>query len=165
MRMKRRISSLLIAVTIFAFLPGSCIKTEDYAAIEKQNINDFISSNPDLLFTQKESGLYYYETTAGTGDALRAHDTAFVVYTGKFLNGGVFDSNVGQDTLSFPVGENQWVIPGFDEGISYMKKGSKSVFILPSSLAYGSTGYGYIPGYTPLLFEVSLGRIARGPAR
>ena len=34
-----------------------------------------------------------------------AHDTAHVVYTGKFLNGNVFDSNVGGADLVFPVGE------------------------------------------------------------
>src|SRR5512133_1666177 len=119
MRMKRSISSLLAAVVFFALLLGSCIKKQDFGAIEQQNINDFITNNPTLLFTQKESGLYYYEAVAGTGDALRAHDTAYVVYTGKFLNGSVFDTNVGQDTLAFPVGETEWVIPGFDEGVSY----------------------------------------------
>lgn len=165
MRIKRRISSLFAAVVVLALLLGSCIKKEDFAAIEQKNIDDFIANNPTLLFTQKESGLYYYEAVAGTGDALRAHDTVYVVYTGKFLNGSIFDTNVGKDTLSFPVGENEWVIPGFDEGVSYMKKGSRSIFIIPSSLAYGPTGYMYISGYTPLLFEVTLGRIVKGPGK
>ncbi len=165
MRMKRRIGSLLATVVMVALLMGSCIKKEDYAAVEQRNIEDFISNNPDLLFTQKPSGLYYYEAVAGTGDALRARDTVYVVYTGKFLSGSIFDSNVGKDTLVFPVGEDQWVIPGFDEGVSYMKKGSKSVFIMPSSLAYGPTGFMFISGYTPLLFEVTLGRIGRGPGK
>src|SRR5512133_3113881 len=128
MKIKRRISSITAALVVFALIMGSCMKHEDLSSREQANIQDFITKNPDLHFTQKESGLYYFEITPGTGDALNPHDTAFVIYTGMFLNGSVFDTNVGGDTFYFPVGESdkQWVIPGFDEGISYMKKGSKS---------------------------------------
>ena len=58
-----------------------------------------------LDFVQKPSGLYYLETLAGTGTAPVAHDTVYVVYTGKFLNGTVFDTNVGGNQLVFPIGE------------------------------------------------------------
>ena len=94
-----------------------------------------------------------------------AHDTAYIFYTGKFLNGNIFDSNVGtKDTLVFPVGEN-YMIQGYDEAITYMKEGGKALILIPSSLAYGPTGWCTIGGYTPLLFEIYLVRIAKGPGK
>lgn len=165
MRDKIRFGSQLLTVAAFLLLLGSCMKTENFAELEKQNIQNFIENNPDMVFTQKESGLYYREVTPGTGDALKTHDTVYVFYTGKFLDGYVFDTNVGKDTLGFAVGENQWVIPGFDEGVSYMKEGGQSMFIIPSNLAYGPVGYGFIGGYTPLLYDVKLVKISRGPGK
>jgi FKBP-type peptidyl-prolyl cis-trans isomerase len=46
-----------------------------------------------------------------------------------------------------------------------MKQGGKSMFLVPSSLGYGSMGnyYGGISGYTPLLFEVQLVLLKKGP--
>lgn len=153
---------LLSIIAVLGLVTLSCNKEPNYADLEQENIQNFINSNPDTPFSQKESGLYYHEATAGTGEAIRVHDTAKVIYTGKFLNGGVFDTNVGGDTLSFPVGEDK-MIAGFDEGVSYMKVGGTAILLIPSSLAYGPTGYYSIPGYTPLLFNVKLARIVRSP--
>lgn len=161
MRMKRRLYTLLIVTIAMGLFLGSCLKEPDYAELEQSNIDEFINNNPDVPFIKKESGLYYHEVTAGTGETIRTHDTAKVIYSGEFLNGGIFDPNDG-DTLSFPVGENK-MIPGFDEGISYMKEGGTSILLVPSSLAYGSAGYLIIPGYTPLLFSVKLAKIVRKP--
>jgi FKBP-type peptidyl-prolyl cis-trans isomerase len=87
------------------------------------------------------------------------------MYTAKFLNGNIIDTNVGtSDTLIFPVAEN-YLIQGFDEAITYMKEEGKALLLIPSSLAYGTTGYFSIPGYTPLLFEVYLTRIVKGPGK
>ena len=60
---------------------------------------------------------------------------------------------------------SQGLIQGFNEGLSYMKQGGKSLFLVPSSLGYGSMGnyYGGISGYTPLLFEVQLVLLKKGP--
>jgi FKBP-type peptidyl-prolyl cis-trans isomerase len=80
----------------------------------------------------------------------------YLFYTGKYLDGRVFDSNVAKkDTLILPIGE-LWLIPGFDEGIQYMKVGGKAMLLIPSDLGYGSSGRGPIGGFTPLLFDVEL---------
>ena len=91
------------------------------------------------------------EVLAGTGIIPVTNDTAYVKYTGKFLEGTTFDTNVGttQKDFVFTVGEN--VIAGFDEGVTYMKVGGKSTLLIPSNLAYGTQGYYIIPGYTPLI--------------
>jgi FKBP-type peptidyl-prolyl cis-trans isomerase len=108
--------------------------------------------------------LYFYETLAGTGNSPAVHDTAYVQYTGKFLDGTTFDTNVGKDAFPFPVGEG-YAIAGFDEGIQYMKEGGKAILLIPSNLAYGSQGYYTISGFTPLLYEVELKKIVPGVAK
>lgn len=132
---------------------------------ETSKIEEYLASNSNLNFDLKTSGLYYLELEPGNGLPANAHDTAYVFYTVSLLNGTELDSNVGTvDTLIFPVNEG-YLISGFDEGVTYMKVGGKAKFLVPSSLAYGTTGdyYGTIAGYTPLLFDVILSRVKQGP--
>jgi len=132
----------------------------DQGTLEDVLIHNYIISNPNLSFQLKPSGLYYSDLIVGSGPAPVAHHAAYVIYTGKFLNGVVFDTNVGDpDTLTFPVGEG-WLIPGMDEGITYMREGGKALLLIPSKLAYGTAGlYPDIPGDIPLLFEVNLVKV------
>ena len=158
-------TSLHVAAVIL-FLTQSCDISKKYERAERDKINEFLFNNSDLDFELKPSGLYYLEVEAGEGRLAITHDTAFVKYTGKFLNGIVFTSNVEtNDTLIRPVNEGR-LISGFDEGLTYMKVGGKSTMLIPSNLAYGSYGsYPYIDGYTPLLFEVELVKVIPGPGK
>jgi FKBP-type peptidyl-prolyl cis-trans isomerase len=151
-------ASLLMLVAGLLLSLVSCNPSAKYEKEEKQAIADYLASNPQYDFTHEASGLYYFETVTGTGASPATHDTAYVIYTAKFLNGTAFDSNVGKAALPFPVGEG-YAIAGFDEGVSYMKEGGKAIFVIPSNLGYGSTGQYTIPGYTPLLYEVELSKV------
>ena len=103
------------------------------------------------------SGLEYVETEAGTGAQARAGDTVRVHYTGKFLDGKVFDSSISRgEPLEFPLGKGR-VIRGWDEGIALMKVGGKATLTIPPQLAYGESGAGgVIPPNATLLFDVEL---------
>jgi FKBP-type peptidyl-prolyl cis-trans isomerase len=165
MKMKRGMGMLTVIASVMIIALASCMpKQENYAELEQQNIQQYLTENPTLNFEQKESGLYYLQLTPGTGNVPGPHDTVSLFYTGKFLTGYQFDTNVGGDTLKFALGKN-FAIPGFEEGISYMNKGAKARILIPSSLAYGPTGSYYIPGYTPLLFDIYLVGIKPGSAR
>ena len=121
---------------------------------EKEEIEAYLSANDTLDFVKQPSGLYYHEVVAGTGISPERADSAFVKYTGKFLSGGIFDSNVSSGKLyGFIIGQN---ITGFDEGITLMKPGGKSTILIPSKLGYGAMGTYGISGYTPLLFDIEL---------
>src|SRR5512133_738875 len=156
--MSKKIIRLSAFAVVLIFIASSCLKVDqkDMGAAEQDLIDNFIGANPTLLFQKKESGLYYYELKAGAGLQPSIHDTAYVVYTGKFLGGYVFDSNVGEDTASFALGDSS-IIAGFAESVSYMKEGGKSISLIPSVLAYGPYGRPpFIPGYAPLLYEIEL---------
>ena len=152
----------LAAGTILSLV--SCNPAAKYEKEEKESMNNYLNSNSNLNYELKPSGLYYLEVQAGTGRTPVAHDTAYVRYTGKFLNGTVFDSNVGKPDLIFPVAEG-YLIAGFDEGITYMKEGGKASFLVPSNLAYGPSGRGIIGGYTSLLYDVELVHVKPGPGK
>jgi FKBP-type peptidyl-prolyl cis-trans isomerase FkpA len=155
--------AFILAATLMISLV-SCNPARKYEKDEATAISRFLSSNDTITFTQQKSGLYYYELLTGTGRTPVAHDTAYVYYTGKYTNGTVFDTNVGGAILKFPVGEGL-MIPGFDEGVALMKEGGKAILLLPSNLAYGTQGYYTIPGYTPLVFDVYLQKVAPGPTK
>jgi peptidylprolyl isomerase len=80
-------------------------------------------------------GLLYF-TVGMTSAKVAAGDTIQVYYTGTFVNGTVFNSNVGGNVLQFTVGANQ-VIPGFDQGVRGMALNSNRTLTIPMYEAYG----------------------------
>ena len=148
---------LPIVAVIIMISAVSCDPSKKYEKQEKEDIQAYLAKNSNLNFVKQPSGLYYLEVVPGTGQSAVLYDSAYVNYTGKFLDGTIFDSNVTQGKLyGFVVGSN---IVGFDEGITLMKEGGKSTFLIPSSLGYGTYGTSLIPGYTPLLFDVELVKV------
>lgn len=101
------------------------------------------------------SGLQYVVEKEGTGAQPTAEDEVTVHYTGKHLNGQVFDSSVNRgEPATFPLNR---VIPGWTEGVQLMKEGAKYTFFIPSDLAYGPQGVpGAIPPHSTLIFDVEL---------
>lgn len=138
------------------------------AEAAKKAFSDYIANNhPNAKKTA--SGLYYDITSKGSGKQAVAGKLASVNYTGKFLDGKVFDTsseevakasgnhnpNRKYQPIEFPLGQRR-VIPGWDEGVQLLKEGDKAVFIIPANLAYGSRGAGPIKPNTPLVFDVEL---------
>ena len=103
------------------------------------------------------TGLYYVMTQEGNGEKPEAGQMVKVHYTGKLLDGTVFDSSVERgEPINIPIGVGQ-VIPGWDEGIQMMSKGEKGVLYIPYYLAYGDRQAGdKITPFSNLIFEVEL---------
>ena len=101
------------------------------------------------------SGLQYRVIKEGEGLAPTAEDEVTVHYTGKLINGQVFDSSVNRgEPATFPLNR---VIPGWTEGLQLMKEGAKYEFMIPSDLAYGPQGvHNAIPPHAVLIFDVEL---------
>lgn len=107
-----------------------------------------------------ESGLQYEVLESGKGDSPKASDNVEVHYTGKLIDGTVFDSSVERGVpASFGVTQ---VIPGWVEALQLMHEGDKWRLYIPSDLAYGPNGAGGVIGPNmTLIFDVELLRIIK----
>ncbi len=148
------------------------MQAEEGATFAKYLADNKITAKPT------ESGLYYIESKKGNGKKPKAGEMVKVNYTGRLLNGTIFDTSdeataktAGTyhkerkyEPYEFAVGVGG-VIPGWDEGIMMMSVGSKGQLIIPSAIAYGAQGGGPIPPFSPLVFDVELVAVSPAPAQ
>ncbi len=100
------------------------------------------------------SGLSYKVVKPGTGANASDSDQIKVHYTGKLIDGTVFDSSVDRgEPVDFAVSQ---VVPGFGEGLKLMNKGAQYTLYIPASLAYGNNAVGTIPPGSTLVFDVEV---------
>ncbi len=104
------------------------------------------------------SGLKYVVVAAGEGPQVKTGDKVKVYYHGVLDDGKVFDSNFGFDAFGFEVGKKE-VIPGWDEGLTYLREGDKAVLIVPPDLAYGNRQVGSIPPNSTLTFHIHVKKV------
>lgn len=122
--------------------------------LESELLAEYIKEH-NIKANPTESGLYYIQKKAGKGAKAEMGKTVSVHYTGRLLDGTIFDTSEGREPISFPLGAGR-VIPGWEEGVSLMRVGEKATLIIPSSIGYGSYDAGMIPPYSTLVFEVEL---------
>jgi FKBP-type peptidyl-prolyl cis-trans isomerase FkpA len=142
-------------------------------AIKKQEpakLKKFVADKK-LKITTTASGLQYAITKPGSGNFPVAGDTAVVNYTGRLLDGKLFDTSVKEDAMKekkqfdprrkyepirVAVGEGK-VIRGWDEGLLLLNKGAKATLVIPSELGWGEQGAPPVIGpYTPVTFDVEV---------
>ena len=101
------------------------------------------------------SGLQYEVLEEGKGPKPEAGDTVVVHYTGRLIDGTVFDSSEERgEPATFGVTQ---VIPGWVEALQMMNAGSRWRLFIPSNLAYGPNGAGGVIGPNQtLIFDVNL---------
>ncbi len=116
----------------------------------------FLTENNDkegIITT--ESGVQYKILNAGSGATPSAKDNVTVHYTGKLIDGTVFDSSVERgESATFAVSN---VIAGWAEAIQLMPLGATFELFIPQELGYSDRGVGSdIPPFATLIFEVEL---------
>lgn len=169
-----KLATAALGVAVASMFVGSCGKqkpqTADSASVDsmvaavveaQDSTADMSSYNAAFFeaaegYTTTPSGLKYVTVVEGTGAAPTASDMVTVHYTGRLLDGTVFDSSIPRgEPTTFPL---QAVIKGWTEGLQLMKEGGKTVFYIPSDLAYGEMGTpgGPIGPNADLIFEVEL---------
>ncbi len=137
--MKINIFVILLASVLVVFFVGQYFFPQE----EVVNVEE---ENSDLTIEIMEEG---------EGKTVQEGDTAYVYYKGTFLNGSVFDSNIGGNPFSFTLGEGR-VIEGWEKGVEGMKEGEKRRLVIAPHLAYGERGMGIIPPDSTLVFEIEL---------
>jgi FKBP-type peptidyl-prolyl cis-trans isomerase len=133
--------------------------TPDYGQQIKDNKTlgrEFMEQNAkNDSVVQTPSGLQYMVLKEGNGAKPGPTDEVTVHYTGRLIDGTVFDSSVDRgEPSTFTLDK---VIPGWTEGLQLMSEGSEYRLFIPSELAYGSKGAGQqiLPNST-LIFDVQL---------
>lgn len=182
--MKSRLLSLFVlllgASSFFACIDEDqtqeAILERDRAAIEK-----FLQENPIASvkeYTEPSEGFYMFwqvSTKPDRNNLLRG-DTVRVNYVGRTLEKRIFDTSIEQvakdnnifntsrryQPLRFAVGYGL-TISGFEFAISMMHPGEKATVIFPSRLGYGGQASGDIPANSPLIFELELVQVTKGP--
>ena len=132
---------------------------EKQKPLDDKIIKDFLAKNK-IKATSTTTGLHYVIKSAGTGAKVDKGDNVEVFYKGTLLDGKEFDSNIGKETLKFTALSMQ-MIPGFDEGVSFLKEGGKIDLYIPSHLGYGGMAQGAIPAFSVLKFEVELVKVQK----
>lgn len=100
------------------------------------------------------SGLLFEVLTEGEGEKPGPKDQVLVKYTGRLIDGTVFNETPDDQDVFFHVNET---IPGFAEGLQMMKKGGTYRIYIPSELGYGDKGVqGLIPGGAATIFDIRL---------
>ena len=137
-------------------------KVAEQRRLEQEKARKFLDEQISKIekeysdYAKDARGIYYKITRDGAGAKCGSYKNVSTHYTGKFLDGSVFDSSKGRGPLDFTTGAGQ-MIPGFDYQVQDMKVGEKRTVILPPAMAYGERGYpGAIPGNAYLIFEIEL---------
>ncbi|HET7897157.1 MAG TPA: FKBP-type peptidyl-prolyl cis-trans isomerase, partial [Flavisolibacter sp.] len=116
--------------------PGLAVqRKKDEAAIE-----EYLKAN-NIQAQKTPWGSYVQVVQPGTGQKPKYGQFMMLRYTGKDLQGNVFDSNnkPGAPLMPFQVGAGG-TIPGFADGVKQLSKGEKANIYVPSVLGYGERG-------------------------
>ncbi|MCF8227184.1 MAG: FKBP-type peptidyl-prolyl cis-trans isomerase [Bacteroidales bacterium] len=139
---------------------------DDPAAKEFNQIKEYLDTHPgytSIYDEETETKMYYYPVTAGDSTFIKEEETVEIFYTGRLLDGRVFDSNEGASSgLTFTVGDEE-VIRGWEVGIKYFRYGGKGKLLIPHPLGYGdegsmvnNTNKTSIPPFEALLFDIEV---------
>jgi len=135
-------------VTVRALDISKLVQYEDFT------IKKYLESNSLTGFTKTTTGLYYKIGQPGTGSPITLDSTIVANYTGKLLNGTIFDRALAGSEATFKVNS---LVNGWRQGIPLIKQGGSIRLIVPSALGYGLEGSSpTIPSFSVLDFEVTV---------
>ncbi|PRY54413.1 FKBP-type peptidyl-prolyl cis-trans isomerase [Arcticibacter pallidicorallinus] len=133
------------------------------AEYEDAVIQNYLSKNSLTGFSKSADNIWYKITEPGAGSKTIEPDSTITFnYTGRLLNGTVFETNEGVSTVL------SGYIPSWQKAVPLIKEGGSIRFIAPSSFSYGlagspasSVGQVSIPAFAPLDFEVKVTKVGR----
>jgi FKBP-type peptidyl-prolyl cis-trans isomerase FkpA len=143
---------LLLSLFVIGF--SSCKKDAAFdpvkqAATDDAAIQAYIKAN-NITATKDPSGLYYEVVTPGTGAYPTSTSIVTMNYSGKLLNGTVFDTgSINAEALTD-------LIKGWQIGVPYINVGGRLLLLIPSALGYGNQANGPIPANSVLIFTIDL---------
>lgn len=165
--MQYRLSGILILAVITMLFSCKDNDLEEQRERELKELDEYIKNNfPDE--DPKPSGLYYMELSEGIGDSIRIGDKVQIfydLYTLDSINvagSGPYEPvqmDVKHPTQLSSSATDVSEMKGLHEALTYMKKGTKALLILPSQLAFGQYGTYGVGGFKTLFMEVEVYKI------
>ncbi|MDO5442791.1 MAG: FKBP-type peptidyl-prolyl cis-trans isomerase [Bacteroidia bacterium] len=146
----------------------------DLVAYQIDSIEQYISTNLKVPADSAMYGYYYFQTQAPSDTTtIEKSGSVYVNYTGKLLNGMVFDTTdeiTAKDARIHTPGKTYEkyevelaedytemdTVQGFSYCVSNMKEGEKGICIFISNLGYGGSAQSSIPAFSPLIFEIEM---------
>lgn len=131
------------------------LEVSKMAEYEDGVIKGYLSKNSLTDFTKTATGIYYKITDSGTGSPITIDSTLSVEYTGKYLNGIVFDKTAAGSPTTMKL---SGFIEGWRQILPLIKEGGSLQMIIPSRLAYGLSGSSDrgMPPFSTLDFTVKV---------
>ena len=138
---------------------------EGFRLSEPQRIADYVAQQ-GITQQPNVDGLYIIVKKKGNGPSVKVGRQVSLNYTGRLLDGTIFDSSDPQaweqahEPLNYIVGQTS-LIPGWEQGVMDQNEGTSLRLIIPSALAYGPMGVPQngdylIPPYSPLVFDIDI---------
>ena len=122
---------------------------------EPELIANYVKEN-NIKVQPNADGLYVIVKKQGKGTKVAVGRQVAIHYTGRLIDGTVFDSSVGNEPLSYVVGQ-MGLIRGWEEGVMGQPEGTQLQLIIPSAMGYGPQGAGQmIPPYSTLIFDLDI---------
>jgi FKBP-type peptidyl-prolyl cis-trans isomerase len=168
--MKRRTAIFGLAATT---MPGLCALAQT-AAAPAAPVSDVLSIANNQKFLAdyakqphiviRPSGLMFRIIQNGYGKRPQATDSVKVYYTGKLINGVIFDGTSPGLPATMKLNS---VIQGWIEALLLMREGDHWQLVIPPNLGYGArnTGDGLIPPNQDLIFDLKLIETTPAPKR
>jgi len=150
---------LVLLGGVMLLLETGCVKSNSSSqsctpasvSSEEPTIVAYAAAN-GINATKHNSGLYYEIISPGSGATPSLTSKVYITYTGKLLDGRVFDQQSDANKTGWILNQ---LIQGLQIGLPLIQKGGEIKLIVPSSLAYGC-GNAVIPPNAILYFDVHL---------
>lgn len=118
-----------------------------------EEAENFLKANAlkDGICCLENNKLQYKIDQTGRGKVVQEHSAPLLSYTGKFLNGEVFDFS--KEPITLPLDKT---IVGFSKGICGMKEGEKRTLFIHPEIAYGTQPGSRLPPNSMLIFHIEI---------
>ena len=128
------------------------MKDKKQYALENKLWIDEIGKSEDVL--KLANGVLYKVIQSGDGSKHPTPQSVITAhYTGKTIDGKVFDSSKGGAPLAIRLSE---LIDGWIIALQNMTTGDKWEIYIPAEMGYGKYSQPGIPAYSTLIFEIEL---------
>ena len=167
--MKRRTAVFGLAGTILPGFVARALAADDALSIinNQKFLEDYKSKNQKGFGgVVRPSGLMFHIIQNGYGKRPQSTDSVKVYYTGKLINGVVFDGTSPGLPATFKLNS---VIPGWIEAMQLMREGDHWQIVIPPNLGYGVRGSPdgglAVPPNQDLIFDIKLLETTPAPKR